>query len=182
MKGLTLKVDRMRELVQQINRLTGKAVYVGVPAEEASREDADPAVEQQPMNNATLAYIHDQGSPAANIPARPFLAQGIEENRVAIERRLKKAADEAMRGRRGNVDGALEEVGQTAQAGVRRKINSGGFQPLSDSTLKARARRGRKGAQKELDRRAAGEAPGTADAKPLIDTAQMRNSINYVIS
>ncbi|MDP3351818.1 MAG: hypothetical protein Q8S92_22765 [Hydrogenophaga sp.] len=180
MKGLTIKVDRMRELVQQINKLTGKAVFVGVPSDEASREGSADE-DRGPVNNAALAYIHENGAPEANIPARPFLASGIEENSTAIESRLKKAADEAMKGKRGNVDSAMEKVGQTAQSGVRRKINSGAFEPLSEATLRARARRGRKGAKEELDRRAKGEAPGTADAKPLIDTGQLRNSINYVV-
>lgn len=180
MKGLTVKVDRMRELVQQINKLTSKAVFVGVPSAEAGRE-AGADEEEGPINNAALAYIHENGAPEANIPARPFLASGIEEGRTAIEGRLKKAADEALMGKRGNVDSAMEKVGQTAQSAVRRKINSGAFEPLADSTLRARARRGRKGAKEELERRAKGEAPGTADAKPLIDTGQLRNSITYVV-
>lgn len=170
----------MRELVQQINRLTGKAVFVGVPSEEAGREAAAEE-DHGPINNAALAYIHENGAPEANIPARPFLAAGIEENRTAIESRLKKAADEAMKGKLGNVDSAMEKVGQTAQSGVRNKINSGAFEPLADTTLRARARRGRQGAKDELKRRAKGESPSTDDAKPLIDTGQLRNSITYVV-
>ena len=174
MKGLTIKVDRLKELAQSINELTGKAVLVGIPASEKDRDD------DGPIDNANLGYLHETGSPANNIPARPFLVPGIEENAVAIERRLKRAAEVAM-AKRGNVEAALEKVGMTAQAGVRRKITSGPFEPLSNATLRARARRGRKGAQEELDRRARGEEPGAESAKPLIDTGQLRNAINYVI-
>jgi hypothetical protein len=52
---------------------------------------------------------------------------------------------------------------------------------LSEVTLRRRAAKGRKGAKKELMRRAQGLAPSTAFAKPLIDSAQMRNALNYVI-
>lgn len=56
-----------------------------------------------------------------------------------------------------------------------------GFTPLADSTVEARARRGRKGATLELARRAAGESPGTDLAKPLIDTGQYRRAITHVV-
>lgn len=177
--GLVVKVDRLTQLVKSINELTAKEVLVGVPAAEAGREAAED--DGKPINNAALAYIHETGAPEANIPARSFLVPGIQDNQRALERELKRAADQALLGKRGNVTGALNRVGLVAQAGVRRKINSGDFPPLSDATLRARARRGRKGAQEELDRRAKGEAPSTESAKPLIDTGQLRNSINYVI-
>ncbi len=56
-----------------------------------------------------------------------------------------------------------------------------GFTPLADSTVEARARRGRKGAKAELARRAAGESPGTDLVKPLIDTGQYRRAITHVV-
>lgn len=56
-----------------------------------------------------------------------------------------------------------------------------GFTPLADSTVEARARRGRKGAKAELARRAAGESPGTELVKPLIDTGQYRRAITHVV-
>lgn len=61
------------------------------------------------------------------------------------------------------------------------RITNTGFTPLADSTVEARARRGRKGAKAELARRAAGELPGTDLVKPLIDTGQYRRAITHVV-
>ena len=156
---LKIQIDRLTAVVQNINALTSREVLVGVPETEAPRDEAGP------INNAALAYIHENGSPAQNIPARPFLVPGITENKAKISKRLQKAADEAMKGKSGNVLPALEAVGLTAQAAVRDKITNGDFAPLSPRTLAARARKGR----------------NAEEAQPLIDTGQLRQSINYVI-
>ncbi|MXC79275.1 hypothetical protein FQZ92_28365, partial [Escherichia coli] len=76
-------------------------------------------------------------------------------------------------------ESALNRAGTLAVNGVRRYMTITGFTPLADSTVEARARRGRKGATLELARRAAGESPGTDLAKPLIDTGQYRRAITH---
>lgn len=64
---------------------------------------------------------------------------------------------------------------------VKNHIKAANFTPLADSTVEARARRGRKGAKAELARRAAGESPGTTLAKPLYDTGKYLASITHVV-
>lgn len=130
-------------------------VLVGVPADKTTRKDV--------MTNASLAYIHDQGSPAANIPARPFMRPGIMEVKDFIAKELEKGARGAMHGDAGAVDIALNRAGLKAQASIRGKINEGIAPELAESTLAARRARGRTG------------------TKPLVDTGQLRNSINYVV-
>src|SRR5260363_213287 len=61
------------------------------------------------------------------------------------------------------------------------KMTEGPFKPRAESTLQARARRGRIGAAIELERRRRGHTPENANAKPLIDTGQLRKSITYVV-
>lgn len=129
-------------------------VLVGVPAENGVRRDGEG------MTNAALAYIHDNGSAAANIPARPFMRPGIIEAHEKITGALKKGANEALSGNAGGVQRALNVAGLTAQSSIRAKINSGIEPALSPRTLAARGRKG---------------------TKPLIDTGQLRNSINYVV-
>lgn len=178
--SVIVKVDKLAAVVKSINALTGKDVLVGIPDTTTERkpdEDAD----QGPMTNATLGYIHEYGSPANNIPARPFLIPGVKDAREDTEKRLKKAAQMALDGNLGGVDAQLSMAGQEARDSVKAKINSGDFIPLADATLRARARRGRKGAAAELASRRAGNSPGTDLAKPLIDTGQLRNSITYVV-
>jgi hypothetical protein len=177
MTTLVIKVDKLAAVVKSLNELTGKDVLVGIPDKTATRKVDD----EGPMNNATLGYIHEFGSPAANIPARPFLIPGIKDAGEDLDERLKKAAQAALDGNTSQVNAQMSMAGQEARDSVKAKINSGDFIPLADSTLRARARRGRKGAIAELESRKQGNAPSTATAKPLIDSGQLRNSITYVV-
>lgn len=187
--GAFLKVDNLLALRQAIEQLTAGEVLVGVPESETSREDTDE------LTNAAIAYIHDRGAPEANIPARPFMIPGIVDARADIVKALagtaravaiasqSKQTNKSDRGRRIRlaIEKGYHRVGLIAQRAIRNKINEGIPPPLSEATLRQRAAKGRKGAQKELERRAKGETPSTQLAKPLIDTGELRNSINYVI-
>lgn len=179
MSSLIVKVDKLGALVKSINALTARDVLIGIP--EAKTERKPDEDEQGPMTNAALGYIHEFGSPKANIPARPFLIPGVRDAKEGYEARLKKAAQAAIDNDNTKIDAELNAAGLVAQNAVKAKINSGDFLPLSDATLRARAARGRKGAKTELASRAAGNAPSTEFAKPLIDTGQLRNSITYVV-
>jgi hypothetical protein len=109
------------------------------------------------------------------------MVEGIEGVQDEIVGRLKEVARAALDGDSQRVDRGLHAVGLEAKLGIQNKILDGPFEPLAESTLKARASRGRQGAQDELDRRAAGENPGTDLARPLNDSTQMRNAVNYVV-
>lgn len=170
-------VDEVRAMLELLSR---REVLVGFPEDSSAREvspDEDPDI-----TNAALGYIHNTGMPEQNIPARPFMEPGLEEAKDAITRKLAKTAKRVLK-REGliAIEQGFTEVGLAAQFALRRKINEGVPPPLSEYTLRQRAKKGRKGAQKELDRRAQGEAPSTQFAKPLIATGQLRNAINYVI-
>lgn len=178
MKGLTVTKDILADVVRSINNLVKKDVLVGIPDTTAERNQGE---DSGPINNATLGYIHENGSPARNIPARPFLVPGVADAQERIEQRLNKAAKAALGNQRRKSDDELEAAGMIARDSVKRKINSGEFEPLSEATLRARAAKGRKGAKDELKSRAEGNAPNNDNARPLIDTGQLRNSINYVV-
>jgi phage gpG-like protein len=152
--------DNWPALAKAIEELAQREVLVGVPQVEAPREGDE---WDGPMNNATLAYIHDNGSPAANIPARPFMAPGVEKVQDYVTARLESAGRAAMDGDQGTVEVELEKAGMKTQASIRNTINDGIEPELADSTLAARRRRGRTG------------------TVPLVDTGQLRNSIQYVV-
>jgi hypothetical protein len=80
----------------------------------------------------------------------------------------------------------MHGAGMAAKLSIQNKINEGIPPPLAEATLRRRAARGpgssiAKAAQKELDARGKGAPPSLMEAKPLIDTSQMRNAVNYVI-
>jgi hypothetical protein len=177
--------DRTEELRECLRKLAEREVLVGVPEDTAAREsdDGKPA----PANNAQIAYWMETGVPSKNIPARPFLAPGIETNKDQIVRLLISAAQNVLNN--ADVEGQLARVGVAAANGIKRYMRSGVPPPLAINTIKARARSrtkhggggARKGAKKYLNVIAQGGAPNIADALPLIDTGRLRNSVTYVV-
>lgn len=177
LKVVASSIDELREMLEMLSR---KEVLVGFP-EDTSARDPDPEAKQD-ITNAALGYIHDTGMPEQNIPARPFMIPGMEDAKEAVTHQLTAIARAVLQRRGvGSIETGFERVGLRVQSALRRKINEGVPPPLSEWTLRDRARRGRKGAMWELAWREAGAPAGTELAKPLIDTGQLRNAINYVV-
>jgi phage gpG-like protein len=162
-KNLKMTYDGVRRAMDSINRLGASRVLVGVPAENGGRTP-EPGSDEK-INNAALGYIHENGSPAANIPARPFLMPGIREAQEPIADLLESDIRKTLtaRGATRNPDQTLHAVGILAQNAVRKRLTDGPHAPLHPVTIKKRQARGRKG------------------TRPLIDTGQLRNAITYVV-
>ena len=155
--GVKMTKDGLKGMLKTLMELPVQSVLVGIPAENGEREAGDP------MTNAALGYINENGSPALNIPARPWLVPGIRDAQKKITGYLKQAGQYAFNGDQAGIERALNAAGLAGQTAAKAKINTGPFQALAEATLAARRRRGRTG------------------EKPLIDTGQMRNSVTYVI-
>lgn len=182
--NLKMSRDGLADLRASLATLANSEVLVGFPEETTERGDAEEIEESKgPITNAALGYIHDNGSPEVNIPARPFMIPGIENAKEAVTDKLGQMARAVVTKGAGQdrVAQGFEQVGSIAELAIKNKINEGIPPPLSEYTLQERARKGRKGAKEELALRAKGEEPGTQLAKPLVDTAQMRNSVKYVV-
>ncbi len=153
-------------IMRALQKLAKLQVLVGIPSEKNTRTDG-------PIGNASLGYIHEMGSPARNIPARPFLKPGIENSKDKWTDYLEQACKAALAGKEGVMQRALEAAGQTAVNSVKGTITAGIPPPLKPATIAARKRhKGGKGLRKAL---AAG------GATPLIDSGQLLNSITYVV-
>lgn len=163
---MKIKVDQtfdgLGKLTKALKELGKRKVLVGVPAEKAQRkpEPGEPALGP---NNAMLAYVHNYGSPAQNIPARPFMEPGIKAAKPQIVKRFKDAATAGVEGKLDTADKNLDAAGIEASASIKNEIGSNIPPPLAPATLAARRRRGRTG------------------TLTLQDTGQMRNSITYVV-
>ena len=168
--GLHIKYDKLKQVFNGLNLLLSADVLVGYPADgdqkagtggpNTRKPDPD---DKAPLTNAEIAYIMENGAPEANIPPRPSLLPGIEAARPRITALFKQHAQYCIKGDIARADRVLHAIGLTAQAAVRSEITNGNFLPLSPRTLAERLRRGRTG------------------TKPLLDTGQMRNAVNYVI-
>jgi hypothetical protein len=150
----------VKQFKETMQALIKKNVYVGIPEDHNKREEGQ-------VTNSQLGYINEFGSPARNIPARPFLIPGVKEAGDKVSAILSKAAITTESGPQ-DVDIALNKAGQVARDTVKRRIQqSTDIEPLSPVTMKIRSTR-------KKNRR-------TGVMKPLIDTGQMLNSITYVV-
>ena len=178
--GVTSPVDNIKGLFKALSNLPRTDVLVGVPESKAERKpDEDDTSE--PINNAALAYIHNFGAPEASIPARPFMYPGIRAAKAKIINYLGQAGAAGLDGDLPRQLKALNAAGMTATSSIKNKINTGPFEPLAIGTIRARAAKGRKGAQAYVEAVKAGEEPPADAVKPLVDTGQLRNSITYIV-
>lgn len=152
-----ITVDKVASIVKAINDLSAKDVLIGVPESSTDRQSGDPAT------NALIGYVQEFGSPANNIPARPFLIPGVQAIQKPAAERLKVAAQRVLSGDLSQTERQLHAAGMMGQNSARAKINSNIQPKLSERTLEAR------------------RARGVTRENTLIDTGQLRNSIIYVI-
>lgn len=154
---MTVTEDRTKEFMKLIASFKHDKVLVGVPASDSSRQE-------EGINNATLLFINNFGSPGQNIPPRPVMDIGIFNAQDAIAEEYKKAIDKWTSLNLAQLHGYYERVGIIASNSVKRAINEQiGIEPPAASTLANRRSKGFKG------------------TKALLVTGQLRNSITYVI-
>jgi hypothetical protein len=154
LKGISaviVKFDKTNEIMKSLQELKNKDILIGVPASTTSRKNGK-------INNAELTYIHTNGSPLHNIPARPIIEPAIEKNSDKLAGQLSKAAEIALDGK--SPEAELIKVGIMGQNIVRDYFTdpNNGWAPNAPSTI------ARKGSD-----------------KPLIDKAELRKSMTYVI-
>jgi len=173
-------VDRVSELMAQVTALTAKQVLVGVPSDKTPRKGS-------PITNASLAYIHEFGSPARNIPARPFLFPGVRKARNEVVQVLADGAKRAIEGESNAAEDALERAGIIARNYVVREITDPQppFTPLQSKTIQARLRRTQAGRRQLRQLRKEGtkltDWAEAGNVHPLVDSGQLRASVTYVV-
>lgn len=192
----------MQELIDRIQTMSQKYVVVGVTSDKAPREPKKKPLRnpkkkvsnktgEERTNNAALAYLHENGSPADRIPPRPFMRQGIAEMRKEIPVILSNGIHKELDGKKGALNQSMHAVGLRAKNSIQGYIrDSSHFVPLSDLTIEKRAAdrenssfHKNKPLYQEL--RKAGfdrqQAQRMTGFKPLIDTGALLASINYGI-
>lgn len=184
-----LKFDGTKKLKSSLAKLTAQEVLVGIPASKNERETEDAAV----MNNATLAFIHNNGSPAQGVPARPFMEPAVELTREATTKVFKEAAQKGTKGSEAAesaANKALKTVGLMVSQKMKELINLGLYPELKPETIANRYKsrqtlKQRKGEKEYLERVKAGEMSAQVQAslgiKPLVNTGQLRNALTYVL-
>jgi hypothetical protein len=106
--------DHLPELLANIEQLTKSELFVGIP--EDSLRDTD-------ITNSALGYIHEFGSPANNIPARPFLYPGIEKATDSNIKLLIDALDDLYSLEPVDIDYVLMQVGDNTVGYIQSAID-----------------------------------------------------------
>lgn len=163
--------SNVKQLSEALKKLKKSVVLVGIAkdSENDARADGGP-------NNHLLGFVHEFGSPAANIPARPFLVPGVESVKETIANGLGESMKAALKDDEKTSDDLLEKVGLQAVSGVKNYLTTADFEPLKPATIANRNRsRGTIGKREE-------EETGNGKIQPLINTGALRDAIDaYVV-
>ena len=150
----------LREINDIIKKLKNQEVLVGVPQDKSGRNVSQSS---QSISNAELLYIHTNGSPVNNIPARPVIEPAIEDAKEEIGLLLKEAAELA------KIDKAGMQGENAAKGWFRNPKNH--WAPNSQVTIEGSTPN--KNGKKFIK--------GKKSSTPLIDTGQMRKAITHVM-
>lgn len=174
--SVTQTADHAALLRRAMTLLTRQDVLVGIPAEKAARKgDGD----GEPAGNALIGYVQEHGSPARNIPARPFLVPGITSVQDQVAGLMADAARAALRGDPAGVVATQNRIGLMAVNAVGAQFVDNDWPALAPQTLAGRWReenRDQVGKKQKKDR-----VRQPKKTNPLLFTTALRGSIAYVV-
>ena len=162
--------SRVGTLNKSLQRLKKTSVFVGIASGKKGDTRKDGAIP-----NSVLGYIHEKGSPAAGIPARPFLEPGVASAQEKISHSMGVAMKAALADDAKEVKSILRQTGQDAVSAVQIYMRNASFEPLKLETI-----RNRKYSRKTKSRRKE-EETGVGTIKPLINTKDLLSHIDFYI-
>jgi hypothetical protein len=164
--------DHTAELIANLRELARYKLLVGIPEEKAERQDDGGASSH--ATNALIGFVAENGSPARNIPARPWLGPGIKAGQDQGLKVLKATATKALDGKAGEVEQGFNAAGIGFVNAVQSRIRSNIPPPLAPATIRNRRRRSKGSTYRR-------KATTAADVVALIDTGQFIRSVSYVV-
>ncbi len=187
--------DNLGDILKSIQEVATASVLVGIPDDKSKRKPK-PGKKQPKITNAQLLhnhthgirkkpmrqemaktmrtkpyseayemYIQEHGSPLWHAPPRPVIEPAIENSAKDLQALMDDAAAEGIAGNHAAFYRKLRVVGMEAQNRARAWFEDlkNNWEPNKPSTIKGKSK-GKK-----------------ISDKPLIDTAQLRRSITYVV-
>lgn len=172
------KTSSALKVNETLAKLARKQVLVGIPASNAKRKG-------EAINNAELMYIHTNGSPMNNIPARPVIEPAIEqpETKKLITEQLKDAAEALFDGDEAAMDESLQLAGRLGANAAKRWFTDSrnGWPKNKPSTVRNKLRKLRGTAYTEAMDILDSDGDIMSIDTPLIDSGELRRSITYVV-
>lgn len=151
MAGYDRLTPEGKKFYAELEKLKQNEVFIGYQAGHATHKDEETGEE---VDMAQIAMFNELGTSTS--PPRPFLRMTVDENQPKINAMCEQQAKNIAKG--GTAEQSLKELGAFGVSLVQEKIGNGTFTPNKPSTIKAKG-----------------------SDKPLIDTAQMRQSVHYVV-
>lgn len=157
-----------KALEDAVKSLAKKSLYVGIAKGSSGdkREDGAP-------DNHLLGFVHENGSPSANIPPRPFLVPGVESVKDKVKDSMAKAMELALKGKEQECDAVLERTAIQTATAVKDYMSIADFEPLKPATI-----RNRHSSRLTQSKRKEEINEDASKIQPLINTGSLRNSID----
>lgn len=146
-KGADKARDEISKAIKKF--ITDKTVLVGIHEDAGAHQGKG-----EPISNAFLGAILDQGSDDGNIPARPWLAPGVASGNKEYQAIILQTVEDG-----GSLDEALEKIGVVAVGKTQQFMTKLKTPANSPITIK------RKGS-----------------SNPLIDTGNLRQSVTSSVT
>ena len=164
---LTLKISesdkRLRDRLQCLKYLATHTVEVGLTSSASGRSQM-------------MLAIHEHGSPAMHIPARPVVKPALAKPSVRAEmgQAMMNACASALDGDSDGVTAALEESGRAGVDGIHAYIDAGIPPPNAPVTLTGGWIRNPVSGKPV-------KVKGKSGTTPLVDTGQLYNDFDFGI-
>lgn len=160
-KTVTDKDLGLKRIIQEVKKLDRKPhVKIGLLSDTANKDKEFSNITKKTTKNTSVldVGIHNEFG-TERIPARPFIRTTYDDNQSKWFGMIKKSMGDLYLGR-STVKQSLEKVGLQATSDMKRKFRSGdsSWKPNAPSTIKKKK-----------------------SSKPLIDTAQLLNSIQHQV-
>lgn len=142
----------LKRIIQGFDFIRSTNVYVGIPQEKNSSRGA--------VSNAELLYIHTNGSPAHNIPARPTIEPALSKPETAkqIQDLIISGMKKALFGNLSGAEAEYNRAGIVGMTAAQAMFGSAELAPNAPYTIKKKG-----------------------SSAPLIDTGSLRANVTYVI-
>lgn len=171
-KGIEITIEELdhgaEKILEALEYLEKEPyVKVGILASAGAHKQKGQAGKAKSV--AEIAEIHEYGAEYEGrggvtvvIPQRSFITSTMNETEDDLHEKTAKIFDKVLGGQVEPKEG-LEILGLEIQKNIKAKIGSDELQELAESTKRAKIRAGKSG------------------DRPLIDTGQLRNSVQYLV-
>lgn len=178
---------KAKDFLKKLDALKKKNIYVGIPLEKTERKKKK-GKEKAQMNNATLLFIHTNGSPKRNLPARPVIEPAIADkaNVEVIANYFRQIAQAILEEDLSKAEELMKALGQNTVNMIHQWFDNpnNGWPPVQKETIARQLKKLGKNivTKGERDEMIEEYQEGIKGIKTtLVDTNQMRRAITYVI-